>query len=70
MRLTFRYGVNNYTFGVKEEQDVGRKLDGLVQEYESNGMRTTVEAVLIVHEHKTPHILVLQPIPSSNSVLL
>jgi cleavage and polyadenylation specificity factor subunit 5 len=30
------------------------------EEYDKNGMRRSVEAVLLVHEHSLPHVLLLQ----------
>lgn len=32
----------------------------LQREYELNGPRKTVEAAILVHEHKVPHLLLLQ----------
>ena len=33
---------------------------GLRCRYKQQGLRTTVEAILLVHEHEHPHILLLQ----------
>ncbi|GAB5591705.1 hypothetical protein Unana1_06605 [Umbelopsis nana] len=55
----------NYTFGVKEAQpeedpSVAARLKRLENDYEEHGMRRSVEAVLVVHEHNHPHVLMLQ----------
>ncbi|KAF0988917.1 hypothetical protein HZS_7925 [Henneguya salminicola] len=52
---TFSYNLGNYTFGTKEALF---EKDG--EEYKVYGMRRTVEAALLVHQYKTPHILLLQ----------
>ena len=54
-----------YSFGTKEampEKDMSTMafLERLRNEYKAKGMRTTVEAVLLVHEHDHPHVLLLQ----------
>jgi cleavage and polyadenylation specificity factor subunit 5 len=55
----------NYTFGVKEAQpeedpSVSARLKRLANDFEEHGMRRSVEAVLVVHEHNHPHVLMLQ----------
>ncbi|CAG8438796.1 8588_t:CDS:2 [Ambispora gerdemannii] len=55
----------NYTFGTKEAQpeedpSVAARLARLQNDYETSGMRRTVEGVLVVHEHNHPHVLMLQ----------
>lgn len=57
--------LGNYTFGTKEAQpeedaSVQGRLERLERDYKSYGQRKTVEAVLIVHEHGHPHVLMLQ----------
>ncbi|KAI9101305.1 Cleavage/polyadenylation specificity factor subunit 5 [Phlyctochytrium arcticum] len=57
--------LSNYTFGVKDSQpeedpSVAARLLRLQSEYATQGMRITVEAVLVVHEHGHPHVLMLQ----------
>ncbi|KAI8818532.1 cleavage and polyadenylation specific factor 5 [Fimicolochytrium jonesii] len=57
--------LSNYTFGVKDAQpeedpSVAARLMRLQSEYATQGMRITVEAVLVVHEHGHPHVLMLQ----------
>ena len=65
------YPLSNYNFGTKDmiidDQETENfietgkiNLEKLEQEYKQSGMRTTVEAVLIVHEHRLPHLLLLQ----------
>ncbi|KAJ3412512.1 hypothetical protein HDV05_000650 [Chytridiales sp. JEL 0842] len=60
-----RFPLSNYTFGVKDPQpeedtSVVSRLSRLQAEYEKQGMRCTVEGVLVVHEHGHPHVLMLQ----------
>jgi len=55
----------NYTFGTKEAQpeednSVAGRLERLQKDYEKQGMRRSVEAILLVHEHNHPHVLMLQ----------
>ncbi|KAE9418569.1 hypothetical protein Angca_009859 [Angiostrongylus cantonensis] len=45
------FPLSNYTFGTKDAQS---------ERDHSVGMRRSVDAVLIVHEHSLPHILLLQ----------
>lgn len=57
--------LSGYTFDQKEAQpeedpSVAARLQRLEAEYQVHGMRTSVEAVLVVHEHNHPHILMLQ----------
>ncbi|KAG8980813.1 hypothetical protein FRB90_007468, partial [Tulasnella sp. 427] len=59
------YPLSNYTFSTKEAQpeedpSVQARLQRLQNNYEDFGMRRTVEAVLVVHDHGHPHILMLQ----------
>ena len=61
----FRYPLTNYTFGTKDalvEKDlsVQARFQRLRDEFQEQGMRRTVEGVLIVHEHNLPHVLLLQ----------
>ncbi|PWN99555.1 cleavage and polyadenylation specificity factor, 25 kDa subunit [Tilletiopsis washingtonensis] len=54
-----------YTFTVKEQQpeedaSVAARLQRLQNNYEDFGMRRTTEAVLVVHEHGHPHVLMIQ----------
>ena len=57
--------IENYTFGTKDAQpeedpSVAARLKRLENDYEAQGMRRTVEAVLVVHQHNHPHVLMLQ----------
>eukprot|EP01088_Endostelium_zonatum_P014588 TRINITY_DN3262_c0_g1_i1.p1 TRINITY_DN3262_c0_g1~~TRINITY_DN3262_c0_g1_i1.p1 ORF type:complete len:340 (+),score=115.51 TRINITY_DN3262_c0_g1_i1:147-1022(+) len=59
------YNLNNYSFGKKEAQPekdatVPARLARMQAKYEKEGMRRTVEGVLIVHVHNHPHVLLLQ----------
>eukprot|EP00668_Euglena_longa_P000413 GGOE01000526.1.p1 GENE.GGOE01000526.1~~GGOE01000526.1.p1 ORF type:complete len:237 (-),score=64.51 GGOE01000526.1:167-856(-) len=55
----------NYTFGTKDAQPEKEsaplaELQRLKVKYLAQGIRRTVEAVLVVHQHNHPHILLLQ----------
>ncbi|URD85014.1 Cleavage and polyadenylation specificity factor [Musa troglodytarum] len=59
------YPLSNYTFGTKEpkmEKDtsVADRLARMKVNYMKEGMRTSVEGILLVQEHNHPHILLLQ----------
>ncbi|VDL74383.1 unnamed protein product [Nippostrongylus brasiliensis] len=59
------FPLSNYTFGTKDAQSerdhsVQARFQRMREEYEKVGMRRSVDAVLIVHEHSLPHILLLQ----------
>jgi len=59
------YKLENYTFGIKEAQhekdaSVQARLARMKEKYESQGLRRSVEAILLVHQHNHPHILLLQ----------
>jgi cleavage and polyadenylation specificity factor subunit 5 len=61
----FRYPLTNYTFGTKDAQSekdhsVQARFQRLREDYEKDGMRRSVEGVLLVHEHSLPHVLLLQ----------
>lgn len=61
----YRYPLTNYTFGTKEplfEKDpsVPARFQRMRDEFEKIGMRRSVEACLLVHEHGLPHVLLLQ----------
>lgn len=63
------YPLGGYTFGVKDAQPVddpttAAMLKNLQLEYEKQGTRHSVDAVLVVHEHGHPHILMLQISPT------
>lgn len=64
-RLINIYPLNNYTFGTKDalfekDKSVQARFQRMKEEFESLGMRRSVEGVLIVHEHGLPHVLLLQ----------
>ncbi|KAJ8450201.1 hypothetical protein Cgig2_033395 [Carnegiea gigantea] len=59
------YPLSSYTFGTKEpklEKDtsVADRLARMKVNYMKEGMRTSVEGILLVQEHNHPHILLLQ----------
>ncbi|CAK5067475.1 unnamed protein product [Meloidogyne enterolobii] len=59
------YPLTNYTFGTKDAQSekdhsVQARFQRMREEYDKVGMRRSVEAVLLVHEHSLPHVLLLQ----------
>ncbi|XP_074598291.1 cleavage and polyadenylation specificity factor subunit 5 [Brevipalpus obovatus] len=59
------YPLTNYTFGTKDalfEKDpsVPARFQRMRDEFEKIGMRRSVEGVLLVHEHRLPHVLLLQ----------
>lgn len=66
------YPLTNYNFGTKDAVDddlhddpnttslASTDLKKLQDDFKNGGMRKTVEAVLIVHEHNLPHLLLLQ----------
>jgi len=59
------YNIDKYTFGVKEpklEKDtsVKARLKRMKQQYQQEGIRRSVDGVLLVHQHNHPHVLLLQ----------
>ncbi len=59
------YNIGNYTFGTKDrkmEKDtsVNGRLIRMKETFQEEGRRRTVDAILLVHEHDHPHILLLQ----------
>ncbi|PWN45186.1 cleavage and polyadenylation specificity factor, 25 kDa subunit [Ceraceosorus guamensis] len=57
--------LSSFTFTTKDSQpeedpSVAARLQRLQNNYEDMGMRRTVEAILVVHEHGHPHVLMLQ----------
>ena len=59
------YPLTNYTFGTKDplfEKDasVSARFQRMRDEYDTLGMRRSVDGVLLVHEHGLPHVLLLQ----------
>lgn len=59
------YPVSNYTFGTKgpkieKDSSVADRLARMKFKYEREGLRRSVEALLLVQEHNHPHVLLLQ----------
>eukprot|EP01095_Lingulamoeba_sp_RSL-Kostka_P004016 TRINITY_DN15118_c0_g1_i1.p1 TRINITY_DN15118_c0_g1~~TRINITY_DN15118_c0_g1_i1.p1 ORF type:complete len:199 (+),score=60.69 TRINITY_DN15118_c0_g1_i1:90-686(+) len=59
------YSVNSYNFGnkdarIEKDKSVPARLARMKDKYEKEGLRRVVEAVMIVHEHNHPHVLLLQ----------
>eukprot|EP00276_Gloeochaete_wittrockiana_P001952 CAMPEP_0184676000 /NCGR_PEP_ID=MMETSP0308-20130426/88115_1 /TAXON_ID=38269 /ORGANISM="Gloeochaete witrockiana, Strain SAG 46.84" /LENGTH=110 /DNA_ID=CAMNT_0027123799 /DNA_START=27 /DNA_END=356 /DNA_ORIENTATION=+ len=59
------YNLENYTFGIKDPQlekdrSVPARLARFKDKYEHEGLRRTVDGILIVHNHNHPHVLLLQ----------
>ena len=63
------YDITNYTFGKKNEESKCKMLQAMTLEklsqalqksYKERGMRRSVGAVLIIHSHNFPHVLLLQ----------
>jgi cleavage and polyadenylation specificity factor subunit 5 len=59
------YPVGNYSFGTKPakiEKDtaVAQRMERLKEKYVKEGVRKSVDAVLLVYEHGHPHVLLLQ----------
>eukprot|EP01105_Mastigella_eilhardi_P000789 TRINITY_DN10935_c0_g1_i1.p1 TRINITY_DN10935_c0_g1~~TRINITY_DN10935_c0_g1_i1.p1 ORF type:complete len:221 (+),score=74.76 TRINITY_DN10935_c0_g1_i1:147-809(+) len=59
------YPLESYTFGIKEPQlekdtSVASRLKRMEETYGREGMRRSVEGVLLVHQHNHPHVLLLQ----------
>jgi cleavage and polyadenylation specificity factor subunit 5 len=57
--------LTNYTFGIKDplyekDSSVLARFQRMRDEFNTIGMRRSVEAVLLVHEHNLPHVLLLQ----------
>uniref|UniRef100_A0A8C8YSK7 Uncharacterized protein n=1 Tax=Prolemur simus TaxID=1328070 RepID=A0A8C8YSK7_PROSS len=54
--------LTSYTFGTKEplyekDSSVVAIFQCMREEFDKIGMRSTIEGVLIVHEHRLPHLL-------------
>eukprot|EP00992_Anisonema_acinus_P003876 TRINITY_DN14261_c0_g1_i1.p1 TRINITY_DN14261_c0_g1~~TRINITY_DN14261_c0_g1_i1.p1 ORF type:complete len:227 (-),score=34.04 TRINITY_DN14261_c0_g1_i1:46-726(-) len=59
------YNLSNYTFSMKDQQEEKDQtstafLQRLRDRFELEGTRKTVEAILLVHQHNHPHVLLLQ----------
>lgn len=66
MTITFKLQpLDNYAFGLKDAQQeedttIAARVQRLIDEYKTDGMRMSVEAVIVFHQHGHPHILLLQ----------
>jgi len=59
------YPLDSYKIGQKEERvekdaNIAARFSRMEEKYESEGLRRSVEGVLLVHQHKHPHVLLLQ----------
>lgn len=59
------YPIDNYTFGSKDsvmeiETSYHNRMAQLADSFKTEGMRRTVEAVLLTYENNHPHVLLLQ----------
>lgn len=59
------YPIDNYTFGSKDslmeiETSYHNRMAHLAEAFAAEGMRRTVEAVLLTYENNHPHVLLLQ----------
>jgi cleavage and polyadenylation specificity factor subunit 5 len=59
------FSLTNYTFSMKDAQpdrDNSQKarIQRLKDRYQKEGMRRSVDAVLVVHQHGHPHVLLIQ----------
>jgi len=64
-RIIDLYPLTNYTFGTKEplferDSSVPARFQRMRDDFDKIGMRRSVEAILLVHEHGLPHVLLLQ----------
>ena len=44
----------------EKDQSVAARFQRMRDDFEKQGMRRSVDAVLVVHEHGLPHVLLLQ----------
>lgn len=59
------YPIDNYTFGSKDavmdiETSYHHRMAQLADSFKTEGMRRTVEAVLLTYQNNHPHVLLLQ----------
>jgi len=59
------YPLANYSFGTKtampeKDATVAARFERMRKKYEAEGMRRSVDGVLLVHNHGHPHILLMQ----------
>uniref|UniRef100_A0A7S1PJ78 Cleavage and polyadenylation specificity factor subunit 5 n=1 Tax=Percolomonas cosmopolitus TaxID=63605 RepID=A0A7S1PJ78_9EUKA len=59
------YDISNYQFGNKARQlekdrSVTERMERMRREFPEKGVKRTVDAVVVVHKHNHPHLLLLQ----------
>ncbi|XP_053209447.1 cleavage and polyadenylation specificity factor subunit 5-like [Panonychus citri] len=59
------YSLDSYSFGTKnalyeKDASIMARFNRMKEEFAVYGMRRSVDAVLLVHQHKIPHVLLLQ----------
>jgi cleavage and polyadenylation specificity factor subunit 5 len=47
-------------FAIQTDTSVAARLARMKQNYEQEGIRRSVEGVMVVHQHNHPHVLLLQ----------
>lgn len=65
LRTIYLHPLESYIFGTKKplferDSSVPARFQRMEEEFAIHGMRRSVEAVLLVHQHKVPHVLLLQ----------
>lgn len=73
------YSLSNYSFGRKETESKSQEARGVSGEdiarhrslrFKERGLRRTVAAVALVHQHRFPHVLLLQRISGHGGYVL
>eukprot|EP00053_Salpingoeca_punica_P004855 m.51313 g.51313 ORF g.51313 m.51313 type:complete len:198 (+) comp12978_c0_seq1:43-636(+) len=59
-----KYQIRTKTATVEREKNGDARLQKMREDYAREGMRRSVEAVMVVDDHRHPHILLLQPMQS------
>ena len=64
-RMINLFELTNYTFGTKDAQmekdgSVEARMSRMKQKFEEEGIKHTVEAVMIVHRYQHPHVLLIK----------
>ena len=59
------HNIENFNIGLKasgKEKDtaISARLQRMKERYDQEGLRRTVDAVIVVHQHSHPHVLILQ----------
>eukprot|EP01061_Rhynchopus_euleeides_P014435 TRINITY_DN25014_c1_g1_i1.p2 TRINITY_DN25014_c1_g1~~TRINITY_DN25014_c1_g1_i1.p2 ORF type:complete len:204 (+),score=68.24 TRINITY_DN25014_c1_g1_i1:121-732(+) len=57
--------LEQFTFGLKDavdmkDQSTALRLERMKKKFDAQGMRRSVDAVILVHQHNHPHVLILQ----------